>query len=236
MKGFTDIHSHFLYGIDDGARSQKEMEGMLDAAYTDGISSIFATPHITPGIYPLDYVLIRQRLAEASAYCHMKGYDIELHAGAEVLYTPAMERFAIEGWLPTLSDSSNVLLEFVPDIAFQEMEAAIDTLTRSGYRVILAHVERYDCLFHRSNIYRLKDKYGVQYQMNCGSVLKDKGFIKEYHMNLWLKREIVDFIATDSHDTDKRPSRMREAYAVLRRKYRKTYVDRLFGLCMSDDY
>lgn len=236
MKGFTDIHSHFLYGIDDGARSKTEMEAMLDAAYADGISSLFATPHATPGVYPLDSMLIRRRLAEASAYCRMKGYDIELHAGAEILYTPAIERFAIEGWLPTLSDSSNVLLEFVPDITFQELKTAIDMLMRSGYCIILAHAERYDCLFHRGNIYRLKDKYGVQYQMNCSSVLKDRGFIKEHHMKSWLKREIIDFIATDSHDTDKRPSQMRAAYTILKRKYRKAYVDRLFGLCMADDY
>lgn len=230
MRGFTDIHSHFLYGMDDGARSKNEMEAMLDAAYADGISSLFATPHVTPGVYPFDSMLIRQRLAEASAYCHRKRYAIELHAGAEVLYTPAIERFAMEGWLPTLSDSSNVLLEFVPDIAFRELKEAIDMLMRSGYRIVLAHVERYDCLFHRGNIYRLKDEYEVQYQMNCGSVLKDRGFIKEHHMNLWLKREIIDFIATDSHDTDKRPSRMKEAYTILRQKYRKAYVDGLFGL------
>lgn len=49
-------------------------------------------------------------------------------------------------------------------------------------------------------------------------------------MNLWLKREIIDFIATDSHDTDKRPPQMKEAYTILRQKYRKAYVDGLFGL------
>lgn len=235
MRGFTDIHSHFLYGIDDGAQTKAQMEAMLDAAYADGISSIFATPHTTPGIYPVDCVLLRQRLAEANAYCRMKRYAIELHAGAEVLYTPAIERHVIEGRLPTLSDSADVLLEFVPDIAFQEMKAAVDMLARSGYRTILAHVERYDCLYHGSNIYRLKEECGVQYQMNCGPVLKGKGFIKEHYMHSWLRREVIDFIATDSHDTSKRPSRMKEAYAALRRRYRKTYVDRLFGLCSPDD-
>lgn len=235
MKGFTDIHSHFLYGIDDGARTKEEMEAMLDAAYADGIVSLFATPHMTPGVYPLDRTLLTHRLNEARSYCRSKGYRMNIYDGAEVLYTPAIERFAIEGRLPTLSDSSNVLLEFVPDISFRELKTAIDMLVRSGYRVILAHVERYDCLFHRSNIHRLKDEYGVQYQVNCGSILKDKGFIREYYMNLWFKREIIDFVATDSHDTDKRPSQMRAAYASLKQKYRKTYVDSLLGLYMPDD-
>ena len=48
MMGFTDLHSHFVYGVDDGARTRADMEAMLDAAYADGIVSMFATPHITP--------------------------------------------------------------------------------------------------------------------------------------------------------------------------------------------
>lgn len=44
MNGFSDIHSHFLYDIDDGAKTREDMEAMLDAANADGIASLFATP------------------------------------------------------------------------------------------------------------------------------------------------------------------------------------------------
>ena len=32
MSGFTDYHAHFVYGVDDGARTREEMFAMLDAA------------------------------------------------------------------------------------------------------------------------------------------------------------------------------------------------------------
>ena len=38
MSGFTDYHAHFVYGVDDGARTREEMYAMLDAAVQDGVS------------------------------------------------------------------------------------------------------------------------------------------------------------------------------------------------------
>ena len=230
MRGFTDIHAHFLYGVDDGPRSKAEMEGMLDAAYADGITSLFATPHATPGVYPFNHALMRQRLTEARAYCQAKGYQMQLYAGAEIMFTPALERIAMERQLPTLADSASILLEFVPDISYWELDSAIDMLTRSGYSVILAHFERYACLFHRKNAYRLKDRYDLRYQVNCNSILNSKGIIKDYHLGMWLKSELVDFVATDAHDTRRRPFQINAAYAALRQKYRKAYVDMLVGI------
>lgn len=59
MTGFTDIHSHFVYGVDDGAKTRADMEAMLDAAYADGVTSLFATSHMTPGISPFDFLAYR---------------------------------------------------------------------------------------------------------------------------------------------------------------------------------
>ena len=105
MRGFTDIHAHFVYGVDDGPRTPEDMYRMLDAANADGITCLFATPHATPGIYPFPEEKLKNGLAEARAYCQQMGYNMSLYEGAEILYTPAMERFAREKKLPTLADS-----------------------------------------------------------------------------------------------------------------------------------
>ena len=52
MSGFTDYHAHFVYGVDDGARTREEMVAMLDAAAADGVTRLFATSHSTPGMEP----------------------------------------------------------------------------------------------------------------------------------------------------------------------------------------
>lgn len=53
MSGYTDIHTHFVYGVDDGARTKRDMEAMLEAGYTDGITILLVTPHVMPEIAPL---------------------------------------------------------------------------------------------------------------------------------------------------------------------------------------
>ena len=36
---FADVHSHFVYGVDDGAKTQEEMKAMLDAAWQDDVTT-----------------------------------------------------------------------------------------------------------------------------------------------------------------------------------------------------
>jgi protein-tyrosine phosphatase len=46
-----DLHSHILFGIDDGPKAIEESIQMCRIGYQDGIRTIVATPHILPGIY-----------------------------------------------------------------------------------------------------------------------------------------------------------------------------------------
>ena len=50
-KGFVDIHSHILPGIDDGAKNIEESIKLISEMKKMGFSKIIATPHIYPGLY-----------------------------------------------------------------------------------------------------------------------------------------------------------------------------------------
>ena len=43
--GYVDIHSHVLYGLDDGAKSREQSLQMLELAVQSGTTDIVATPH-----------------------------------------------------------------------------------------------------------------------------------------------------------------------------------------------
>ena len=45
-KGFVDIHSHILPGIDDGAKNIKESLGLISEVKKLGFKKIIGTPHI----------------------------------------------------------------------------------------------------------------------------------------------------------------------------------------------
>ena len=44
-----DIHSHILWGIDDGARTLDESIKILDDLYKKGVTDIILTPHYIKG-------------------------------------------------------------------------------------------------------------------------------------------------------------------------------------------
>lgn len=230
MNGFTDIHSHFLYGLDDGARTKEEMEAMLDVACADGIVSLFATPHIIPGIRPSGDTFMKPRLKEAIEYCRSKGYHMNIHEGSEILYTPVMRNYLLNHPLPTLGDSSYVLIEFVPDIAYEEMESALELLQRYGYIAILAHVERYECLFRRNRVEKLKEQFDMRCQVNAQTIISKHSFFRSRCINSWLENKQIDFVASDAHGLYSRPFQMSEAYKVLLEKVGRTYADQLVGI------
>ena len=45
MRGFIDLHCHWVHGIDDGARTADEGADILVALHAIGFSTVVATPH-----------------------------------------------------------------------------------------------------------------------------------------------------------------------------------------------
>ena len=228
-RGFVDIHSHFVYGLDDGARTITEMETMLDAAHADGVVSLFATPHVTPGMKPFDAEKYESHLNQARRYCRDRGYNMQLFSGAEILYTPMLQQYCMEHRLPTLGDSEFVLMEFVPGVKLQELESALTLMKRNGYIPILAHIERYNCLYRGKTAAKLKERYYVRYQVNANTVLSDQGYFRTRKIRSWFENELVDFIASDAHNVQNRRTKLRKAFSTLKKQYGQQ-AEQLMGL------
>ena len=210
MSGFTDYHAHFVYGVDDGARTREEMFAMLDAAAADGVTRLFATSHSTPGMEPFPLDVYQRHLDFARAYCAEKGYDLMLESGSELLYTPAAAYAAAEHSLVTLGGTDWVLLEFVPDVAAAEVETALRQITGGA-----GHGDGFAGGLARSGaLPRLKEQYGIRCQVNAATVLEG-GFFQRRKLDRWLKDGLVDAISSDAHNCTTRATRMQAAYERL---------------------
>ncbi|RLB61150.1 MAG: protein tyrosine phosphatase, partial [Deltaproteobacteria bacterium] len=50
-KGFIDLHSHWVAGIDDGAKTAQESLEMLNGLAEVGFGTVVATPHMRTGMF-----------------------------------------------------------------------------------------------------------------------------------------------------------------------------------------
>lgn len=229
-EGFVDIHHHLIYGMDaDGPQSFEETCAMLKAAQADGIAKIIATPHAIPGIqaFPLDVYLTR--MEEARAYCRQEDIQIEILTGAEILYTQMTTRYLQDKKIPTMADTSYVLVEFPVGVAYGALVHAMKELLQSGYKPILAHAERYKCLLLRpGRAISLHEDLGVALQMNCAALQKRNFFVHRFSRRLF-KKGAVDWVATDAHNTTTRSACMKTAFELLDKRYGKECVGDLVG-------
>lgn len=227
-KGFTDIHTHILFGIDDGPKDEAAMLKMLRNAAEDGVRRIVATPHIRPGVLPFRDRSYTHALDRARALCQREGLDIEILPGAEMLYTSMTPFYLRAAQVPTLAGTRLLLTEFKYDISYRRLNAAIENIILEGYKPVLAHTERVACLRrHPRRCRKLKDDYGVYIQINCEAILATRGFSLRRFVRYVLKHRLADAVASDAHNTTTRATQMRRAHARLLELCPKRYADRL---------
>lgn len=225
---FTDIHHHILYGMDDGASSPQMMQAMLRKAAEDNINRIVATPHVTPGVRRFDREQYVRALEDARSFCKNEGLGIELYEGAEILYSANTCEFLAEGRVPTMAGTDHVLVEFSPDVRYDYLREALDNLLRYGFVPIIAHVERYACLTHHpSRAEKLKDEFDVYYQVNCSTILTNKGMGNQKFVEKLLDWDLVDALGTDAHSPKVRCVHMHEAWLKLKKEFGASYANEL---------
>ncbi|MBE5801461.1 MAG: hypothetical protein E7319_04155 [Clostridiales bacterium] len=224
--GLVDIHQHLIYGVDDGPRNWEETEAMLVEAENQGIERIFATPHATPGRAHFDYDGYLDKLNAINQFAWQKKWKLRLLPGAEIFYTPSALQKLDTRKVPTMAMSSYVLVEFFPSVKIDEMLKALRELANGGYRPILAHVERYHCLYGKWELIEELKHLNALIQMNAQTVLHSNGIGNRFIRRL-LEEDVVDFVATDAHNTSTRPVCLQAAYAFLEKHYGREKADLL---------
>lgn len=232
MSRYIDIHHHVLYGIDDdGPRTREDMRAMLEAAAEDGIGVIIATSHVEPGLRRFDWQFYNDRLQEANDYCRERSLPLTVLPGAELLYTSFTCNMLREGRVPTLAGSEYVLVEFTPGVTYPQLQEALNALNRSGYIPVLAHMERYLCLLkHPKAVRDLKNSCLVRFQVNCRTIVENKGFWAKRFLRYVFPQGLVDAVATDAHNVGGRKTCMSAGIAALRNSLGRQYAETIFEL------
>lgn len=226
----ADIHCHILPGVDDGSRSMEQSRRMLDLAWENGIHAVIATPHFMPeGRHP-SLQTLRGLTEELQEYVCRRQYDMEIYMGNEIYYHQEAPELLETGKILPLAGSRYVLVEFSPADDARYIRNALTELQSAGYEPVLAHVERYMCLCGKNcdRVGELREM-GALVQINAASIEGKMGTAARRTAERLLRRQWVDFVATDAHSDRGRSHDIGHCVRILQRKYPAEYVERILG-------
>lgn len=227
-----DIHCHVLPNIDDGASSVDEAKKILKEAYKQGVRYMILTPHYRPEMFEpsLETIIAAYYKFREIA---KKEYGIQVRLGCECYRHPQMIQMLNHNKydnhkLLTLAKSDYVLVEFSGHDLYSTIRNYVYELINNGYRPVIAHAERYVACHSLEKIHELRE-LGALIQVNAGSVLGEAGWGVKNHCLKMMKDGVVDFIASDTHNTSDRCMNLKKCVSYVERKMGKEYAKRIFA-------
>lgn len=229
MNQFVDIHCHILPRVDDGSQTPEETKAMLQKAWDEGIQIMVATPHYHKQRGKNDIELIKKQLLLTRKLAKEVHPKMQICLGMEIYYGEDVPELLKEGRVVSIRKSRYILVEFSPGDEFQYILNAVRKLQMSGHTVIIAHIERYNCLRKDiSNVEYLREM-GAYLQVNTGSITGSYGRSVKKFLREVLKAHLVQLVGTDAHGSERRTPKMQEAYKEVVKRCGEEYADQIFG-------
>jgi protein-tyrosine phosphatase len=195
----TDMHSHILPGIDDGApdltTSVEMIKGMMELGYR----KLITTPHIYPDLYPNNRDTILNAHKLLTDQLQQENVDIEIKPAAEYFIDEIFAGRLQKGEeLLTIKDKM-VLIEISFVSPPRELNHVIFDMVTGGYQPIIAHPERYAYYHHQKDIYEQFKHQGCLLQVNMLSLLGYYGKPVQDTAIYLAKNGMIDLVGTDLH-------------------------------------
>lgn len=167
---YVDIHSHILPGIDDGSHDIDESVAMLELAYNEGIGTVIATPHYGRCNPNFDVAKCDELIDELNKLVANSGdkyEEMRILPGNELLYHTDISQEVMSGKAHSIADGDRVLVEFYNRVDYPMIVACVHEFKDAGYRTIIAHAERYECLRNDLEKVRALRNEGALIQVNA---------------------------------------------------------------------
>ena len=195
-----DIHTHLLYGVDDGSKSIEESVSIIKHLSEIGVTDIVLTPHyINYTIHSSSKINNEIRMQDLKIRLASEGIKVNLYLGNEIYIDDEIISLLNEGKISPINDSKYLLIELPMSGECENYFDIFLDLINIGYTVILAHPERYHSFQKDLNkVYELEE-IGVLFQCNIGSILGDYGKEAKKTIKKLLKEGLVSFLASDIH-------------------------------------
>jgi tyrosine-protein phosphatase YwqE len=195
FEGMTDVHTHLLPGVDDGAQFVEDSVKILHFMCRMGVRRVYLTPHVmadlpanTPGALQKQYEVFLSKCPGSP----------ELRLAAEYMLDSRFTSLINDGLLAM--SGRHVLVEtsyLSPPLGLYDM---LYDLRLAGYQPLIAHPERY--LYMQDSDYRKLKEQGCKLQLNLFSLTGVYGSHAVRNALYLLKQGLYDHAGSDVHHLD----------------------------------
>lgn len=215
-----DFHSHILPALDDGSKDVATSIEMINSSASQGVEMMVATPHFYADRNSVEHFLEKRGKAYEKLRAAMPELPLQIRIGAEVAFFKGISR-AEKLDVLTIEGTNLLLLEmpFAPWSAsdIQEVEQILDR----GYRVMLAHLERYLMLPECKKWVREITQLPVIVQINAQSLLEWR---RRRQIIQMFQKDEAQVLGSDCHGIHHRPPNLSAGREVLEKKLGSAFL------------
>jgi protein-tyrosine phosphatase len=220
-----DLHCHILYGVDDGAPDLDTAVEMARCLADAGFRRVAASPHL--GLGPGGDVrpgLARERREVLNARLRGEGIDVQILPNAEHHVTPELFERLKAGDVVPVGGAGRWLLVELPWQAIPDPETILFRVQLLGYRLLLAHPERYG--YVDVGMVRRLVQRGVRMQLELGSFVGVYGGRAQARAEELMQQNLGHVLATDLHRPKQAEIWLAQALGVVRKRYGQAALER----------
>jgi protein-tyrosine phosphatase len=195
----TDMHSHILPGIDDGAPDIETSLLLIRGLRELGYRRLIATPHIMWDMYRNTPGIINEKLQLVREAVTKEGIDIQIDAAAEYFLDEHVEDLLKQKEPLLTVNDKNVLVEFSMAFPAMNIKDILFEMQMQGYQPIIAHPERYVYLQRNKEFYTELRDIGCLFQLNILSISGHYGKSVTELAHYLLKNGFYTLAGTDLH-------------------------------------
>ncbi|HEO98134.1 MAG: capsular biosynthesis protein [Campylobacterales bacterium] len=193
----TDIHSHLIPGIDDGARDMEESILLLRMMATLGYKKVITTPHIMSDGYKNTPKVIREGLEALRSAAKREEIDIEIDAAAEYYLDDGFYRQLRDRDVLTIGEYLLIETSYISKPI--EFDTMIFEIQAAGFKPMLAHPERYRYIKELEKEYTAMKAKGIVFQVNINSFSGHYGKEAKWKAEFLSSAGMIDFLGSDLH-------------------------------------
>lgn len=175
VTGFVDLHCHWIAGIDDGAPTAAEGIGMLRALAGAGFSKVVATPHMRIGMFDNRREDLIRAFENMSPALQASGELPQVELASEHYFDDVIHKRLLNGEGLPYPGTQAALLEFHGDAFPRVVEERLFDLRRHGILPVIAHPERYRCLWRSPEILERLVDAGLATLLDAGAMVGKYG-------------------------------------------------------------